>query len=90
MNPRLGVSYDLFGNGRTALKSSFGRYVGKMATVVALVNNPLTTSVNSVNRSWSDANGDFIPNCDLPNSAANGECWRDQQRQLRPPQSHPP
>ena len=29
INPRLGGSYDLFGNGRTALKASIGRYVAK-------------------------------------------------------------
>ena len=26
LNPRLGVSYDLFGNGRTAIRASLGRY----------------------------------------------------------------
>jgi hypothetical protein len=74
LNPRLGLSYDLFGNGRTAIKTSFGRYVGKHAVNVALANNPVTTSVNSVNRSWSDANGNYHPDCDLRNFAANGEC----------------
>jgi hypothetical protein len=28
----------------------------------------------TVNRSWNDANGNFIPDCDLLNRAANGEC----------------
>ena len=74
LNPRLGLSYDLFGNGRTALKVSLGRYVGKMATAVASANNPIATSVLSTRRNWSDANGDFIPDCDLKNFAANGEC----------------
>ena len=27
VDPRVGVSYDLFGNGKTALKASVGRYV---------------------------------------------------------------
>src|SRR5437867_4642455 len=31
-------------------------------------------SVNSVTRTWSDANGNFVPDCDLGNGAANGEC----------------
>ena len=74
INPRLGGSYDLFGDGRTAIKGSIGRYVGKMGTVVALDLHPATTSVNFANRNWSDANGDFVPDCDLTNFAANGEC----------------
>ena len=74
LNPRIGGSYDLFGNGRTAVKASLGRYVGKIGTAAARAANPITTSVNSVNRAWSDANLDYIPNCDLGNFGANGEC----------------
>jgi hypothetical protein len=74
LNPRIGASYDLFGNGRTALKGSFGRYVGRMSVTVALANSPIQTSVNSVNRTWNDVNGDYVPDCDLRNFGANGEC----------------
>ena len=34
LNPRLGVAYDLFGNGRTALKASLSRYVTVAGTNV--------------------------------------------------------
>src|SRR5213078_2547539 len=74
INPRLGGSYDLQGNGRTALKASLGRYVGAASTNIALAANPVATSVNNVTRTWSDTNGDFRPTCDLQNFAANGEC----------------
>jgi hypothetical protein len=74
VNPRLGASYDLSGDGRTAVKFSIGRYVGVTATNLALLNNPITTSVNSVSRQWDDTNQNYIPDCDLRNPAVNGEC----------------
>jgi hypothetical protein len=74
INPRLGGSYDLFGNGRTAIKASGGRYVAKTNVDVPQLLNPLNTSVNATTRSWSDANGNFVPDCDLGNFTANGEC----------------
>jgi carboxypeptidase family protein len=74
INPRLGVSYDLFGNGRTALKTSIGRYVAKTNVDVSQLLNPINTSVNSASRAWTDANHNFVPDCDLGNFGLNGEC----------------
>ena len=74
VNPRLGVSYDLFGTGRTALKFAVGRYVETTAFSLVGRNNPIATSVASVRRTWNDTNGNFIPDCDLVSGAANGEC----------------
>ena len=74
ISPRLGAAYDLFGDGRTALKLSIGKYVGKTVVEIANANNPIVASVNQVTRSWTDTNGNFVPDCDLANRGLNGEC----------------
>jgi hypothetical protein len=74
LSPRVGASYDVFGNGKTALKASVGRYVVVETQAVATANNPVSTVVNSVSRTWNDANVNFVPDCNLGNPAANGEC----------------
>src|SRR6185503_7186776 len=37
-------------------------------------NNPITTSVITTNRPWTDANRNYVPDCDLGNFGINGEC----------------
>ena len=74
ISPRLGVAYDLFGDARTALKFTVGRYVAKLGTEIPNLVNPINTSVTSAGRSWNDANANYIPDCDLGNFGANGEC----------------
>ncbi len=59
LSPRIGVSYDLFGNGKTAVKASFARYVNGEAVATAAANNPQTTVGNTDTRIWNDSNGDF-------------------------------
>jgi hypothetical protein len=36
--------------------------------------NPVNSTVQSASRTWTDANGNFVPDCDLTNINANGEC----------------
>jgi hypothetical protein len=75
--PRFGASYDVFGNGKTAVKFFLGRYVTTFNTVDEWANySPagLGHFVSSDTRAWTDANNDKIVNCNLLNPAANGEC----------------
>ncbi len=59
LNPRLGIAYDLFGNGKTALKASVARYVNGEMVGTAAANNPQTTIGRTDVRTWRDVNGDF-------------------------------
>ena len=49
ITPRLGASYDLFGNGKTAVKASLGKYMLTLFTV----GNPAGVSTTTT-RNWND------------------------------------
>lgn len=74
INPRLGVAWDPFGDGKTAIKVGLNRYVSSATTGVASLFDPVNSSVNSTTRAWNDLNGNFLPDCDLRGAASNGEC----------------
>lgn len=62
VSPRLGISYDLFGNGRTAIKGSLGKFILGQGTSNMLAEfNPMNRLVLGATRAWTDANGDFVP-----------------------------
>ena len=73
ISPRAGVGYDVFGNGRTALKFRWGKYLGFAS------NDPPFTSTNkgatlvaTVNRDWTDNDNDKVVDCNLLSNAAQG------------------
>jgi hypothetical protein len=61
LSPRVGVAFDLFGNGKTAVKATASRYVSIEGVALTSNVNPITTTVNSATRTWTDVNGDFRP-----------------------------
>jgi hypothetical protein len=73
-SPRFGVAYDLFGNGKTAIKVSVNRYVASQTLALANAADPVVTSVLSASRTWNDTNHNFVPDCDFSNPNTNGEC----------------
>ena len=74
VSPRLGAAYDLFGNGRSAVKVTLGRYMATLGTGVAQGNNPAEALGGTASRIWNDVNGNYVPDCELKNTSANGEC----------------
>jgi Carboxypeptidase regulatory-like domain len=67
LSPRIGLAYDLLGNGKTALKVSVNRYVQSDATNFQGLVNPMGSQTVQTPiglsdlRTWSDLNHDGIP-----------------------------
>jgi hypothetical protein len=58
VSPRFGAAYDLFGNGKTAIKGNIGIYLQSEGTGFANTYNPQIFSTDI--RTWSDLNRDDI------------------------------
>ena len=74
LSPRLGGVYDLFGDGKTALKGHPSRYTAGATLGITQALNPIAASVLSTTRTWGDSNGNAFPDCNLLSPDANGEC----------------
>ncbi len=81
ITPRMGAAFDVFGNGKTAVKMNMGKYLEGVGVQLTYANSnptlriPTNTGpfgVPGVTRTWIDANANLVPDCDLSNPLANG------------------
>src|SRR5262249_61243312 len=91
ISPRLGAAYDVFGDGKTAIKGYVGKYMNLEATSIAKGSNPAAALVSSTTRTWNDntvpagnpSNGNYVPDCELRNPLANAECGSNADSAFR-------
>ncbi len=85
VTPRIGAAYDLFGNGRTAIKFNIGKYLTALtASNSDLDLNPLIRTNLQTTRTWNDSfypigdprRANYVPDCELTSPDANAECGR--------------
>ena len=93
ITPRVGAVYDVFGNGRTALKVNIGKYLvaADGSSITGGLLNPLSRVSTTANRTWTDANAQLPARLRSAESAGAGSAGRgrrllrpEQQSELRP------
>src|SRR5687768_3190419 len=78
VTPRWAVAWDIFGNGKTAIKWNMGKYLsGAAVNGIYADANPAQRTVNGYWRTWTDVDGDRVADCNLlnfnaQNNAASG------------------
>jgi hypothetical protein len=80
ITPRMGMAWDVFGNGKTAIKANLGKYLegagvsNNWANANPTLRMPGTVggafAPLGVTRNWTDSNHNFVPDCDLSNPNA--------------------
>ena len=73
LSPRLGITYDLFGDGKSALKFHIGRYSDWLYASFIVSYNPLRLSSYGFN--WWDQDGDGYPSNAVPRGDSSGDYY---------------
>jgi hypothetical protein len=73
ITPRVAAAYDLFGNGKTALKVNWGKYLAYAANDAPYISSNPAVTIQSVvtTRAWTDGNNNKVVDCDLTTTAQN-------------------
>jgi len=83
ITPKVAAAYDLFGDGKTAIKVNVGRYVlGQALVLGGLASQPGYNVQLTSSRTWTDNNKNFIPDCDLTNPNSQGPTQTGANRQI--------
>jgi hypothetical protein len=61
ISPRVGIAFDVFGDGRTAIKGSVARYVAGQQVYIADDLNPVSALSITDRRPWTDLDGNGLP-----------------------------
>jgi len=70
ITPRMGAAYDVFGNGKTSVKTNFSKYLQAANNDAQyVISNPATTFQQTTNVNWTDNNKNFVVDCVLTNPA---------------------
>ena len=88
VSPRFGAAYDLFGNGKTAVKGAVGRYLQNFGDNLAADYNP--GGGGSTTANWTDLNGDDVAQENELGPLANPNFWAPAGRPTPDPEMQRP
>jgi len=81
--PKVAAAWDVFGDGKTAIKVNYGKYVlGQALVVGGLASQPGYNVQLTSSRSWIDNDRDFVPDCDLTRNTNQGPTQVGIDRQV--------
>ena len=81
--PKVAAAWDVFGDGKTASRSTTGKYVlGQALVVGGLASQPGYNVQLTSSRSWIDNDRNFVPDCDLTRNTNQGPTQTGIDRQV--------